>query len=154
MHVRTAAALLGTAGSLALLLSFKTPSTVGTTNRPAAGAAPPASTSPETSALSAAAPAAQAPSAGSKTTDGPTVSTRYGPVQVQVDTSGGRITDVVALKLPSDRSRSAEISDYAGPILHDEVVQAQSAKIDVVSGATYTSEAYAKSLQAVLDGHA
>lgn len=154
MHVRTAAALLGTAGSLALLLSFKTPSTAGTSNQQAAGAAPPASTSPEVSAVGPSAPVAQAPPAGSKTTDGPTVSTRYGAVQVQVDTSGGRITDVVALKLPSDRRRSAEISDYAGPILHDEVVQAQSAKIDVVSGATYTSEAYTKSLQAVLDGHA
>ena len=85
---------------------------------------------------------------------GPAVPTRYGDVQVEVDTSAGRITNVVAVRLPSDRSRSAEISTYAAPILHDEVIQAQSAQIDVVSGATYTSEAYAQSLQAALDGHA
>jgi uncharacterized protein with FMN-binding domain len=84
---------------------------------------------------------------------GSVVSTRYGNVQVQVDTSGGRITDVVAVELPSDRRRSAEISSYAAPILHDEALQAQSAQIDIVSGATYTSEAYARSLQAALDGH-
>jgi len=82
------------------------------------------------------------------------VPTRYGNVQVEVDTSAGRITNIVALQLPSDRRRSAEISSYAEPILHDEVIQAQSARIDTVSGATYTSDAYAQSLQAVLDGHA
>ena len=81
------------------------------------------------------------------------MSTRYGNVQVEVDLAGGRITDVVALQLPSDRRQSAEISNYVAPILHDEALQAQTAQIDVVSGATYTSEAYAQSLQAALDGH-
>jgi uncharacterized protein with FMN-binding domain len=82
------------------------------------------------------------------------VATRYGDVQVEVTSSAGRITDVAALKLPSDRRRSAEISSYVAPILHNEAMQTQSARIDVVSGATYTSEAYAQSLQAALDGHA
>jgi uncharacterized protein with FMN-binding domain len=84
---------------------------------------------------------------------GPVVPTRYGDVQVEVEESAGRIADVVALQLPSDRRRSAEISNYAAPILHDEALQAQNAQIDVVSGATYTSDAYAQSLQAALDGH-
>ncbi|HEX3604413.1 MAG TPA: FMN-binding protein [Candidatus Dormibacteraeota bacterium] len=76
---------------------------------------------------------------------------RYGDVQVQLVISGGRITDVRALQMPTDRARSAEISQYAGPQLHDEVLQAQSASIDTVSGATYTSDAYAQSVQAALD---
>jgi uncharacterized protein with FMN-binding domain len=79
------------------------------------------------------------------------VSTRYGDVQVRAVVQGGRLVDVQALTLPSDRERSARISDFAGPELHDEALQAQSANIDVVSGATYTSEGYAQSLQAALD---
>jgi uncharacterized protein with FMN-binding domain len=82
---------------------------------------------------------------------GPVVDTQYGPVQVRVTLQGGRIADVVALQLPSDRSRSVEISNYAAPRLHDEVLRAQSAQIDVVSGATYTSQGNIRSLQAALD---
>jgi uncharacterized protein with FMN-binding domain len=79
------------------------------------------------------------------------VDTQYGPVQVRVTLQGGRIVDVAALQLPNDRSRSVEISNYAAPQLRDEVLRAQSAKIDVVSGATYTSQGYIQSLQAALD---
>jgi uncharacterized protein with FMN-binding domain len=79
------------------------------------------------------------------------VGTRYGDVQVRVIVRGGRIADVQALTLPSDRQRSAEISQQAGPMLHDEAVQAQSAQIDTLGGATYTSEGYAQSLQSALD---
>ena len=75
----------------------------------------------------------------------------YGDVQVEVMTSGGRITDVLALALPSDRQRSAEISQSAGPLLRGEVVQMQSAQIDVVTGATFTSDGYAQSVQSALD---
>ncbi len=75
----------------------------------------------------------------------------YGDVQVRVTLNGSKIVDVQALKLPSDRSRSARISNAAGPILRTEALQAQSAHIDLVSGATYTSESYAQSLQGALD---
>jgi uncharacterized protein with FMN-binding domain len=75
----------------------------------------------------------------------------YGDVQVEVTTSGGRITDVQALALPSDRQRSAEISQSAGPLLHGEVVQVQSAQLDIVTGATFTSDGYAQSVQSALD---
>ena len=64
--------------------------------------------------------------------------------------AGGKLTDVVALELPTGR-RSGQISNYAAPILRQEALQAQSAKIDLVSGATYTSDAYTQSLQAALD---
>jgi uncharacterized protein with FMN-binding domain len=161
MRLRTAAAVVGTAGGLALLLSFRTPGATAPARVGTASAAPPAPT-PNVTTTSAPASVGRGSTATTTTTagqaanaalKGPVVSTRYGNVQVQVDTSGGRITDVVALALPSDRRRSAEISSYAAPILHDEALQAQSAQIDVVSGATYTSDAYARSLQAALDGH-
>jgi uncharacterized protein with FMN-binding domain len=82
---------------------------------------------------------------------GQAVPTRFGDVQVAVTLTNGKIVDVKAVALPFDRSRSARISQIAGPILHDEVLQAQSAQIDLVSGATTTSEAYAESLQSALD---
>ena len=81
---------------------------------------------------------------------GVVVQTQFGPVQVQVAISGGRILDVAALQLPSDRGRSARISQYSAPILRSEAIQAQSARVDVVSGATYTSRAYAMSLDSAL----
>jgi uncharacterized protein with FMN-binding domain len=86
-----------------------------------------------------------------KTVDGADVSTQYGDVQVQVTVSSGRITDVRALLLPNDRSRSVEISQQSEPILRTEALQAQSAQIDIVSGASFTSEGYAQSLQSALD---
>ena len=79
------------------------------------------------------------------------MNTRFGPVQVQVTIANGKVTAVDALELPSDHARSAAISDYAAPILQSEALQAQSAQIDGVSGATYTSIAYERSLQAALD---
>jgi uncharacterized protein with FMN-binding domain len=77
--------------------------------------------------------------------------TPFGPVQVQVTIAGGKITDVVALQLPSGQGHSAAIAAYAAPILRSEALTAQSAQIDLVSGATYTSQGYASSLQAALD---
>ena len=106
---------------------------------------PPATTPPST-----AAPAAPLP-AGSQVLTGPDVPNRYGDVQVQLTLSGGKITDVTALQLPFDRQRSNEISQIAGPMLRSEVLQVQSANIDIISGATYTSQGYAQSVQAALD---
>lgn len=99
------------------------------------------------------APGAPAPSlpSGSRTVTGPTVDTPFGPVQVKVSISGGRITDVQAVQTPSEHMRSVAINQYATPILHQEVLAAQSANVDLVSGATYTSEAYVQSLQAAID---
>jgi uncharacterized protein with FMN-binding domain len=81
---------------------------------------------------------------------GATVDTIWGPVQVEIAVSGATVLDVEALQLPSDRSRSARISQYAAPILRTEAIQAQSARVDIVSGATYTSRAYAQSLDSAL----
>jgi uncharacterized protein with FMN-binding domain len=76
---------------------------------------------------------------------------QYGDVQVQVTTSGGKITQVTAVRLPTGDGRSQEISSFAGPQLAQQALAAQSANIDGVSGATYTSESYRASLQSALD---
>jgi uncharacterized protein with FMN-binding domain len=85
------------------------------------------------------------------TYSGSTVGTRFGDVQVQVTISGGAITEVTALRLTDHDGRSVSISNRAAPILRDEVLQAQSSSVSLVSGATYTSAAYLQSLQAALD---
>ena len=115
----------------------------------AAGAAPAATPAPAASAAAAARSGGAALANGTVT--GPVVQTQFGPVQVQVAIANGKITDVTALQLPSDRQRSAYISGIVGPMLQSEALTAQSAQIDLISGATYTSDAYAQSLQAALD---
>ena len=83
--------------------------------------------------------------------DGKVVNTRYGPVQVEVTISGGKLTDVQALQLPNDRQYSAQISNYVAPYLRKMALRAQSANINLISGATYTSDGYARSLQSALN---
>jgi uncharacterized protein with FMN-binding domain len=82
---------------------------------------------------------------------GSVAQTRWGPVQVKISVQGGRLTKVTILQHPSGNSRDAEINNYALPILINETVTAQSANIDMVSGATVTSDGYVRSLQAALD---
>ncbi|MFJ9897023.1 FMN-binding protein [Streptomyces sp. NPDC091280] len=89
--------------------------------------------------------------AGTRTVTGSTVQTRWGPVQVRITVSNGKITDVTAVQSPSDNPRDQEINSYALPQLRSEALAAQSAKIDTVSGATYTSDGYRQSLQSALD---
>ncbi|HEY6957383.1 MAG TPA: FMN-binding protein [Candidatus Limnocylindria bacterium] len=81
---------------------------------------------------------------------GSKIRTVYGDVQVKVTVSGNKITDVQPLVLPSDRARSAYISQVAGPMLRTEAITAQSSSIDIISGATYTSIAYKRSLDSAL----
>ena len=86
-----------------------------------------------------------------QTVTGDVIQTRWGPVQVQVSTSGGQITSVDVVQYPSGNGRDVEINDYALPVLVDETLSAQSADIDMVSGATVTSVGYVDSLQSALD---
>jgi uncharacterized protein with FMN-binding domain len=90
-------------------------------------------------------------SAGTKTVTGDTVQTRWGPVQVRITLKNGKITDVTAVSYPSDNPRDQEINSYALPQLRREALAAQSASIDSVSGASYTSDGYKQSLQSALD---
>lgn len=74
----------------------------------------------------------------------------YGNIQVRVIMQDGKITDVQFLQYPNDRSHSIEINQYAMPILKSEAIQAQSASVDIVSGATDSSQAFIQSLQSAL----
>jgi uncharacterized protein with FMN-binding domain len=148
---RGAFALALTAAALVLLLNFQAPSDVAvldpatrsgttTTAGPSAGTSSGTTTSQSTTA----------PVTSSGTVSGSTVNTRYGPVQVSVTIENGKLTAVTALQLPSG-GRSGAISNEVEPILSSQALSAQSANIDGVSGATFTSSAYARSLQAALD---
>lgn len=99
--------------------------------------------------------ASPAPSSGSSgasgTFTGDPADTQYGPVQVQITVSGGRITAAQTLQVPQESNRDVRINSAAVPILNQEALTAQSAQIDTVSGATYTSEGYAQSLQSAID---
>lgn len=87
----------------------------------------------------------------SSTVTGAAVQTRWGPVQVQITVATGSITDVTAVQHPTGNSRDQQINDYALPVLAQEAMAAQSARIDHVSGATVTSDGYVQSLQSALD---
>lgn len=87
----------------------------------------------------------------STTATGPQVVLAHGIVQVRVVITDGRITDVTAVQLPHDNPDSWNTSTRAAPILRSEALAMQGANINVVSGATYTSRGYARSLQAALD---
>ena len=89
--------------------------------------------------------------AAAKTVTGSVVETRWGPVQVQLSIAGGTISKVSVLQYPAGNPRDEEINAYALPILTQETVDAQSAQIDMISGATVTSDGYVRSLQSALD---
>jgi uncharacterized protein with FMN-binding domain len=93
----------------------------------------------------------RSPAPSTRRVSGDAIDTQYGVVQVRITLRGGRIVSIANVALPFDRNRSQEISLLAGPLLRREALQAQSARIDVVSGATYTSDGYAQSLQSALD---
>jgi uncharacterized protein with FMN-binding domain len=137
-----AATVAGTAGVLAF--------------HPHASAAPVATATTATTA--AAATAATTASAGSSassavsgTATGDAIDTRYGPVQVKVTVAAGKITAIQGLVLTGNDPRSTQISSSAEPTLEQEVLSRQSADIDAVSGATFTSAGYAQSVQSALD---
>ncbi|GGZ40672.1 FMN-binding protein [Streptomyces bluensis] len=99
-----------------------------------------------------AAPSSSATDGGLKngTYRGPAARNDYGTVQTTITVSGGRITDVTA-GFPTTPARSAQINNGAVPVLRQEALAAQSANIDAVSGATFTSASYKQSLQAAID---
>ncbi|WP_432134478.1 FMN-binding protein [Streptomyces sp. bgisy154] len=130
-----------TVSGFVLLLSLK-PHTA-----PEAAAPPPSA--------AASAPSASGGSSGTSGVDttvtGDSVDTRWGPVQVRITVRDGKITDVTAVEYPQDNPRDEQINAYALPRLRSEALAAQSAEIDTVSGATYTSDGYRESLQSALD---
>lgn len=85
-----------------------------------------------------------------QTVTGRTIYTAYGPVQVSITVSGGTVSDVHAVQLPTGDGHSYRISQYAGPQLRKQAIAAKSARIAGVSGATYTSDGYSRSLASAL----
>jgi uncharacterized protein with FMN-binding domain len=135
------ATVAGTAGVLAF--HPRTPAVAPATTTVAAATATPTATATATATKSA--------GAASGTATGDAVDTRYGPAQVKVTVKDGKITAVQAVELQQDDPRSQAISAYAEPILRQEVLSSQSATVDAVSGASYTSESYLQSVQSALD---
>ncbi|MEU7857978.1 FMN-binding protein [Nonomuraea sp. NPDC049141] len=140
---RALLAVVTTAIGLVLLLSFKPHDVTGAAQPPAALAQTQTSATP--------APTSTQQSAATKTFDGDAADTRWGPVQVQISVTGGKISSVQVLQAPNENRRDIEINNEALPILQQETMSAQSAQIDSVSGATYTSDGYVRSLQSAID---
>ncbi|MEP7203857.1 MAG: FMN-binding protein [Ilumatobacteraceae bacterium] len=117
---------------------------------PAATAAGVPSATATTAAPTPSAPAAT-PVAAVQAFNGQLVNTEYGPVQVQLQFTNGAISEVAIVAYPTGDKKSVRINARALPTLRSEVLSAQSAQIDTVSGATYTSDAYVRSLQSAID---
>jgi len=162
--------IAGTAAAGAILavlvaMYLRSEGTGALTTRPRAstssgpGGEPAPRTTPSSGASASSAPGPCAPprvcgsqtgSSAKVTYTGPVAENPYGPVQVQVVEEGSKIVDVKALQMPTEHALSQEISEKVAPMLRTEVLQAQNAEINIVSGATYTSESFASSLQGAL----
>jgi FMN-binding domain len=156
---RAILALGGTIAGIAVLLSFKTHST-GLTGASAAAPSMPGGTGSSASAGGAADAAGAAATPGTsgkaragkrRTVAGKVAETLRGPMQVELTLAGQRITKVTMLQRTNSGAESDAIDATAIPKLISETLAAQSAHIDAVSGATYTSEGYLQSLQSALD---
>ena len=146
---RVILAIVSTVVGLVLLLTFKTHSTSGAGSPPAAIGTP--SAGQGGAGQSGAGQGAGGSTAGATTVTGAAASTIYGPVQVQIMVKGGKVTAAKAVEYPQDTPRDSQINAFAIPVLDREAASVGSAKIDMVSGATYTSQGYITSLQSALD---
>ena len=158
-------AVLATISGLVLLFSYRT--SLGESIPDPTDAASTTTTSGSTTSGSGSAPGSSSGSSTGSTgstgsgasssglTDGSytgqSVNTRFGPVQVAITVSGGAITDVTVPEYPNSNGRDQQINNRALPQLVSETLSAQSARIDMVSGATYTSDGYLQSLQSAID---
>jgi uncharacterized protein with FMN-binding domain len=148
---RAVLTLGGTAAGLAALLLFKThPGEATAEPPPSATPASPASSAPPAPSGKAPASAGAAP-ATTRTVTGTVASTQYGPMQVQLTLAGQKITKATVLQRTDTGAESDQIDSMAIPKLTSETLTAQSARIDAVSGASYTSSGYIQSLQSALD---
>lgn len=146
--------LLATVSGLVLLFSYRTSLDAVTPTDASATTAGSSSTTTDTGAGAGTTPSAGTTSGtgfADGTYTGTASQTRYGPVQVQITVSGGQITDAQAVDYPQSNGRDQQINGTAIPRLVSETMQAQNAKIQMVSGATYTSGGYLTSLQSAID---
>jgi uncharacterized protein with FMN-binding domain len=168
MRTRATASLAGFALAVLLLVNFKGPtdpslvvavtdgssttgsSTTGSSRGSTTGTTGTTSGSSGSGSTGSSTTGSGSSSASSGTYTGTMIGNPFGEVQVQITVSNGKITDVQALALPVG-GHSGRISNYVAPILRTQALTAQSANIDGISGATYTSRAYAASLQSAID---
>jgi uncharacterized protein with FMN-binding domain len=133
--------LTATAAGLAAVLSFHAREpTLPTAKASATAGASPTPTSAATTSGN-----------GAKTATGDAIDTPYGAAQVRVTVQDGKITQIEALQLQGNDPKSVEISSYAEPLLRQSALTKQSADVDAVSGATFTTASYEQSLQSALD---
>ncbi len=152
---RVILAIVSTVVGLVLLLTFKTHSTSGAGSPPAALGTPSAGGVSGSGGSAGSGGGSDAGvgtgTAAAKTVTGSAANTIYGPVQVQIVVKGGKVTAAKAVEYPQDTPRDSQINAFAIPVLDREAVSVGSDKIDMVSGATYTSQGYLTSLQNALD---
>ena len=141
---RTPIVLSATVAGTAAVLGFHAHKTVAPLAVASTKASSPASSSTTTTKST-------TTSAKTKTALGDAMSTRYGPAQVRVTVSNGKIVKIEPVQLQNSDSKSAAISSNAAPILQQTALARQTAAVDTVSGATYTSLSYEGSLQSALD---
>ncbi|WP_329314688.1 FMN-binding protein [Streptomyces sp. NBC_01262] len=110
-----------------------------------------ASPSPSASSSSSSTSSGSGSSTSTQTFTGTAAQTRFGPVQVKITVKNKKITNIEVVEYPSDNPKDQEINNYALPVLNQEAISAQSAQIDSVSGATFTSDGYVSSLQSAID---
>jgi uncharacterized protein with FMN-binding domain len=139
---RVILAVTGTVAGLVALLTFKTH-----TGEPSEAALSPAPAQAGTGSTT----TTTVLPAGERAVTGNVANTVYGPVQVQLAVKANKIVKVSILEQPSSTEHDLQIGQFAFPKLIAETLSTQSARIDSVSGATYTSGGYIKSLQSALD---
>ena len=148
--------LFSTVAALVLLFSYRTSlsgssaATTAVAGAPVGGAGG-TGTGSGTGAGSGSASGSGNESGSGKSYSGAVTQTRWGPIQVSITVSGGKITDVAVPTYPNGNRRDEEINAQALPTLRQETLDKQSADIDAVSGATVTSDGYKESLQSALD---
>jgi uncharacterized protein with FMN-binding domain len=159
---RVILAIVSTVAALVMILSFKTHGTSSIATPPAVVSSLGTTSGTDTTTGSASAgatgspspggtPASGGTSTGTRTVTGGAADTPFGPVQVKVTVTDGKLTSVSAVDYPVESRRDEQINAYAIPVLNQEALAASSANIDMVSGATYTSTGYIQSLQSALD---
>jgi uncharacterized protein with FMN-binding domain len=149
--------VLSTLSTVVLLFAYSTstsgpqttsaPSSIYSSSTGSSGGAAGSSAPSESSGTS----SPGSPASNTKTVTGSVADTRWGPVQVELKVSNAKITDVSVIQYPNGNGKDDEINSQALPILIQETVDSQSAGIDMVSGATVTSDGYIESLQSALD---
>jgi uncharacterized protein with FMN-binding domain len=157
---RVILSIVGTVAGLVALLSFKShlPSVPSASAATSGSAGTSSAGSPASSSSSSTVPGefpqgslAGKLAAGETAVNGKVATTVYGPVQIQLIMQNRKIVKVAVLQQPQNTIRDIQIGEFAFPKLISETLTAQDAKVDAVSGASYTSAGYIKSLQSAVD---